>query len=117
MPTTNKEPNDLLEVSMKKLFFLGSLFAVLISFHPAYSSPSWELDKAHSTVAFKVTHIFSKVYGWFDEFKTDIAFDENSPGESRFNFEIATASINTNIAKRDKHLQSEDFLMQALSPR
>lgn len=37
-------------------------------------------------------------------------FDPSDLGGSRFYFAIETDSIDTRIAKRDKHLQSEDFL-------
>lgn len=69
----------------------------------------WELDKAHSGFYFSVGHIFSKVQGHFNEFSGDIQFDPNNPASSSFSFEVKTASIDTNIAKRDKHLQSSDF--------
>lgn len=70
---------------------------------------SWELDKAHSNIYFSVDHIFSKVNGHFNEFTLDLTFDPANLAESMFLFEIKTESIDTNIGKRDKHLQSADF--------
>ncbi len=70
---------------------------------------SWEMDKAHSNVYFSIDHIFSKINGQFDELATDIAFDPADLAGSRFDFEIQVSSIDTNISKRDKHLQSADF--------
>ena len=70
---------------------------------------SWELDKAHSNIYFSVDHIFSKVNGHFNEFTLDLTFDPANLAESMFLFEIKTDSIDTNIGKRDKHLQSADF--------
>lgn len=69
----------------------------------------WELDKAHSNFYFSVGHIFSKIRGHFNDFSSEIQFDPDNPGSSSFTFEVKTASIDTNIAKRDKHLQSSDF--------
>lgn len=86
--------------------FLLSLIVVSTAFSAARS---WELDKAHSNVFFSVDHIFSKVNGNFNDFKTDINFDPADLAGSSFNFEIKTDSIDTNIGKRDKHLQSADF--------
>jgi polyisoprenoid-binding protein YceI len=86
--------------------FLLSLIVVSTAFSAARS---WELDKAHSNVFFSVDHIFSKVNGQFNDFKTDINFDPADLAGSSFNFEIKTDSIDTNIGKRDKHLQSADF--------
>lgn len=70
---------------------------------------SWELDKAHSNIYFSIDHIFSKVNGHFNEFTLELTFDPANLAESMFLFEIKTESIDTNIGKRDKHLQSADF--------
>lgn len=73
------------------------------------AAPAWVLDKAHSNIYFSVDHIFSKVNGHFKEFETDIKFDPKDLSSSQFFFEITTSSIDTYLAKRDKHLQSADF--------
>ncbi len=70
---------------------------------------SWELDKAHSNFYFGIGHIFSVVQGHFTDYSGEIMFDPNNLEESHFFFEIKTSSIETNVAKRDKHLQSSDF--------
>ena len=96
---------------MKTIQIIGITFLLsLIVASTAYSAArSWELDKAHSNVFFSIDHIFSKVNGHFNDFKTDINFDPADLAGSSFNFEIKTDSIDTNIGKRDKHLQSADF--------
>ncbi len=70
---------------------------------------SWEIDKAHSNFYFTVDHIYSKIRGHFNEYEGEVQFDPKNLAESKFSFIIETASIDTNIAKRDKHLQSADF--------
>ena len=70
---------------------------------------SWELDSAHSNIYFSVTHIFSKVNGLFNEFSLEANFDPENLEQSSFLFTIEVESINTNIAKRDKHLVSAEF--------
>ncbi len=70
---------------------------------------SWDLDKAHSNIYFGVTHIYSKVNGLFNDFSLDVNFDPENLEQSSFLFTIEVDSINTNIAKRDKHLISDDF--------
>jgi len=70
---------------------------------------SWDLDKAHSNIYFGVTHIYSKVNGLFNDFSLEINFDPENLEQSSFLFTIEVDSINTNIAKRDKHLISADF--------
>ncbi len=96
---------------MKRLvvFTLALLF-VIASGPPVWAAArGWELDKAHTNFYFSVDHIYSKIHGHFNEYAGEVKFDPNNLAESRFFFKIDTASIDTNVAKRDKHLQSADF--------
>jgi len=77
----------------------------------------WELDKGHSNFYFSINHIFSKVHGQFNDFSAEIHFDPDNLAESRFYFVIQTDSVDTNIAKRDKHLQSAEFFDSAKYPQ
>lgn len=76
----------------------------------------WTLDKAHSNIYFSIDHIFSKVNGHFNDFSTKMVFDPKDLSNSTFYFEIETASVDTNIGKRDKHLQSSDFFASGKYP-
>lgn len=103
---------------MKKLQYLAMIISlVLLSSQPAWSSAkSWEVDKAHSGLVFYVDHIFSKVFGQFKTFDADIAFDPDHLDESSVVITIQVDSIDTGIAKRDKHLLSADFFNAGKSP-
>jgi polyisoprenoid-binding protein YceI len=70
---------------------------------------NWLIDEAHSNLYFSVDHIYSKIHGHFNKFKAEIKFDPANPAGGSFYFEVSTDSVDTNIAKRDKHLQSSDF--------
>jgi len=96
---------------MKKIniFTITLVFFVLAGQTVLAAARDWELDKAHSNFYFSVDHIFSKIHGHFNDFSSEIKFDPQNLAESSFYFEIKTDSIDTNIAKRDKHLQSSDF--------
>lgn len=96
---------------MKRFSFIiiALIFLILAGQTVLAAARSWQLDKAHSNFYFRISHIFSKVGGNFNDFSGEIKFDPENLEESRFFFEIKTNSINTNIAKRDKHLQSGDF--------
>ena len=76
----------------------------------AWAADRYEIDPAHTSITFKIEHAgISWVQGRFDEFSGKCAIDENDPGKSTFEKTIRTASINTNVAKRDDHLRSADF--------
>lgn len=94
-----------------------SLFFIIAGSLPVLAAVKvWELDKGHSNFYFSVGHIFSKVHGQFDDYSGEIHFDPDNLAESRFYFAIKTASVDTNIAKRDKHLKSADFFDSAKYP-
>lgn len=87
-----------------------TLVAMLIMMPAAVFSQGFSVDKSHSSIGFKVTHMMvSKVAGSFDEFEVDIAFDEDNPLNTVINTTIQTNSIDTDHEKRDGHLRSGDF--------
>lgn len=70
---------------------------------------TYQIDKAHSEVAFQVRHLITKVRGRFDDFAGAVEFNEANPAASSVRFTIQAASIDTNQADRDAHLRSADF--------
>ena len=91
------------------LFLFGSAFTITQNESITNASTTWELDEAHSTIQFSITHFFTPVNGRFEDYKTDIKFDPNDLKNSSINVEIPVGSINTQNEKRDDHLRSEDF--------
>ena len=104
---------------MKKIITLFSVFCFTLLFVAQSHAEvrSWELDKGHSNFYFSVDHIFSKIRGYFGEYSGEVLFDPDNLAESRMMFEIDVKSIDTAIAKRDKHLLSEDFFDAAAHPK
>jgi len=72
-------------------------------------TPTFNVDPVHSSVAFKVRHLVSKVSGSFREFSGTIAGDPKAPAGASIAFTIKADSIDTQNVDRDKHLQSPDF--------
>src|SRR5690242_11932831 len=68
-----------------------------------------EVDRAHSTIAFKVGHLLGTARGNFSRFSGKIAVDRDRPEKSSVNVRIDASSIDTGIAKRDEHLREELF--------
>ena len=77
----------------------------------------YEIDTAHSSITFKVRHFFSKVPGSFTNFSGQIFYDTENPENSYAEANIKASSIDTNNAKRDRHLNNEDFLDTPNYPR
>lgn len=68
-----------------------------------------KIDPAHSTVAFKVRHLFTKVSGQFRKFEGTVSFDEKNLAASKVSATIQAASVDTNVEARDKDLRSPRF--------
>lgn len=93
---------------MKKLFFIAVAFVSLTAF--TVLNGTWSNDKAHSQLAFTVTHLgISDVSGTFNDF--DVTVKSSKPDFSDASFELTakTASIDTRIEQRNGHLKSPDF--------
>jgi polyisoprenoid-binding protein YceI len=69
------------------------------------------LDPAHSGVDFTVRHmVFSRVRGTFPKFTLELEVDEATNMPTTLAATIDAGSIDTNVADRDAHLRSPDFL-------
>jgi polyisoprenoid-binding protein YceI len=70
----------------------------------------WVVDKAHSSMNFKVKHlVISTVSGTFTEFEGTFSFDPNDLSTLSGSVTAQIASINTGDEKRDGHLKTGDF--------
>jgi polyisoprenoid-binding protein YceI len=76
---------------------------------PALAADTYTLDAGHSEVSFQIRHLMSQVRGRFNEFSGTIALDTAKPESSSVEFKIKSASIDTALPDRDKHLRSADF--------
>ncbi len=88
---------------------VSGIFALALAFSTAAHAGNWKVDQSHTTVGFSVSHIFTSVQGRFDRFDGTIVFDPEKPESAIVRATVEAASINTNNAKRDKHLRSGDF--------
>ncbi len=103
---------------------LKTTFGMIALASALSTSPLWaetaapgkyKIDPAHTTILFEVNHLgFSDLTGRFNDAGGNIDLQPN--GKSSVEFEIRTASIDTNHAKRDNHLRSPDFFNAKLYP-
>jgi polyisoprenoid-binding protein YceI len=101
---------------MKPLFRL--ILAVLLALTPALAAAAtWLIDPDHAFVEFKVRHLMvSNVKGVFTKVNGTVEADDADLAKSMVSVTIDTASLDTNIAKRDEHLRSPDFFDVAHYP-
>ncbi len=93
---------------MNKIFLLSFLLCLLAPV--GLNADPWVIDSAHSNINFKISHFtLSRVTGSFGSFNGTIQFDPEKPEEASVNVTVQIASINTGNAKRDDHLNKDDF--------
>ena len=81
------------------------------------SATTWTIDPEHSNVGFKVRHMMiSNVKGNFEKFSGTVDIDDKEITKSKVSVSIETASITTNVQKRDDHLKSAEFFDVAKYP-
>ncbi|MEM8755216.1 MAG: YceI family protein, partial [Pseudomonadota bacterium] len=72
---------------------------------------TFDLDPAHTTVAFLVDHIgYARTLGWFTELSGSFTYDADAQTVSDVRVVVNPASIFTNDERRDEHVRNADFL-------
>ena len=101
---------------MKRL--LTTISTIIALSLPALASATiWNIDPEHSNIGFKVRHLMiSNVKGNFEKHKGVVEINDQDITKSRVEVSIDTASINTNVQKRDDHLRSAEFFDVAKYP-
>ncbi len=97
---------------MRNKLFILSLLALLITAAPFFAATTtYKTDTAHSNIGFAVPIMggLSQVRGKFTDFTVTIVYDDKDVSKSSVDAVIKTASIDTGIEPRDKHLRTADF--------
>ncbi len=91
---------------MKKLQFLAVVLVVGVS---SLFGGVYKVDPSHTNVTFAVKHMMiSTVNGEFEKFDGNFELDDKNKLIA-LSGEMEVESINTNIAKRDAHLKSDEI--------
>src|SRR6059058_3367887 len=98
---------------MKVLRFLLALLLLAPVSAPA---ETYNIDNAHSQIAFSLHQFVSSVRGEFHRFSGTIEVDRDHPERSSVSTRISVGSIDTKIQKRDHHLLSAEFFDAAKFP-
>ncbi len=86
------------------------LVFVMFSFITLNGQSRWQVDKAHSSVKFSVTHlVISEVEGSFRSFDGSIFTNKDDFTDAVIEFKVEVNSINTDNEMRDNHLKGDDF--------
>ena len=80
-----------------------------LTFASPASAATYKVDRDHTTVSFKIRHLFSKVEGVFRDFQGIVEYEPGHPEQWKVTATIQAASIDTRVEQRDSHLRSKDF--------
>ncbi len=95
----------------------ATLFAALLLTSAGAFAQNWTLDKAHSKIAFTITHLMiSEVDGNFKKFDIKMTSSKPDFSDADIDFTADVNSVNTADEKRDAHLQTADFFDAAKYP-
>ena len=80
-------------------------------------SGTYNFDKAHAFIGFKVRHMgLVEVPGFFRDFTGTVNFDAKEIAKSTVEFTAKATSVDTGVAARDNHLRTADFFDVAKFP-
>ncbi len=97
-------------MSKRFAWFYLVFLAILWVTHPVFAeNATYNIDVDHTSVSFKIRHVLSNVVGQFKQFEGTFVYDPQKPEAWKAMAVIQAASIDTNVAPRDKHLRSPDF--------
>ncbi|MBI3307471.1 MAG: polyisoprenoid-binding protein [Candidatus Omnitrophica bacterium] len=92
-----------------RVSFIALLLLTFLSHVPCGLAANYNLDPDHTSINFKIRHLFSKVSGNFTQFEGKVEYDPDKPETWKTTATIQAASIDTRVPPRDKHLRSKDF--------
>ena len=89
-----------------------------MTFMPAGNeSEKWTNDEEHTRIGFEIRHAgLSWVSGRFTDYDIEVKGGEGNVEDIKVKVKVRTASINTGVAPRDKHLRTKDFFYSEVYP-
>lgn len=100
-----------------KTMSLAAVAGVLLAAGAAEAEPArFRIQPEASDVGFKATSRLMDADGTFSRLTGEVTLDPEDPATAMITLTIESASIDTGIGMRDKHLRSADFLDVARFP-
>lgn len=98
----------------RSLLILTALLALAAA---AVAQTTWQIDPAHTSAQFAVSHLgVSTVRGAFTKISGTAKYDHADPSKTSLDATIETSSVDTRVEMRDKDLRGEKFLDVAKYP-
>lgn len=98
------------------LFVAAGLIFAISTAPRSGRADTYKIDNEHSTIGFSIHQFLNLTRGRFKKFTGTIEVDREHPERSSVVAHIEAATIDTGIAKRDRHLLSPEFFDAAKYP-
>jgi len=102
-----------LQLLLSTVAVAGALTAAPV---PA-DTATFNIDKGHSEITFRIRHFMTRVSGTFTDWKGTVSGDPAAWTGGSTEIVIQTTSIDTRLETRDNHLRSVDFFDAATYPQ
>jgi len=83
--------------------------ALLLALSGVSQADTLKIDPAHSTIGFKIRHLFGNVTGRFTDVSGTLEIDPAHPENANISATIGIQSVDTANAMRDNNLRGADF--------
>lgn len=71
---------------------------------------TYKVDPVHSSIVFQIGHLqISSVYGRFNGASGTVEYDPAAPEKAKFDVQVETRNVDTNVPQRDNDLRSANF--------
>lgn len=99
----------------KKIALIGLALASGMAFSEVAlaDQDEYRIDNGHSFANWSIRHVVSKTSGTFSDVTGKILIDHGDLSKSSIEAKINVLSVNTSNAKRDEHIQKEEYLDSA----
>jgi polyisoprenoid-binding protein YceI len=94
---------------LSRVFACAAVGVALVATTAAAGVETYEIDRSHSSIGFKIRHLLTKVPGAFRQYSGTVKIDPEKRDTVEVEATIDAASIDTDDTKRDDHLRNADF--------
>lgn len=104
-------------MTFRKISAVAAVAVSMLGVSAVAQSSTWKIDPAHSSAQFTIRHMgVSKVHGSIGGIKGTVTYDPKDVSKSKVEATLDTATVNTGVDARDKHLKSPDFFDAEKNP-
>lgn len=104
-------------MTFRKMTAVAAMAVSMLGVSAMAQTSTWTIDPAHSSATFTIRHMgVSKVHGSIGGVKGTVTYDAKDVTKSKVEATLDTATVNTGVEARDKHLKSPDFFDAEKNP-